>query len=131
QITSFDGPTLGRPGETLHYTGVFSDPDPDTWTVTLNGQGVPAVSVNPDKTFEFDLPLPLFPSSINIHLPLTVMVADNRGGFDTRSIDLTIENVRPQLTLLDGPPSGLGFTGQNVVYSGVFTDTDADIWTGT
>jgi hypothetical protein len=134
-ITRLDGPTLGRPGDTLHYTGEFSDPDPDTWTGlvagTFNGgnSGAVALTLNSDKTFAFDLPVPVGgPFGTNFQFTLTVSVTDNHGGTDSRSIDTTIENVAPEITTLDGPTTGV--RGQSLHYTGSFTDSDPDIWTG-
>ena len=77
-VTSLAGPTLAVRGQSLHYTGSFTDPDADTWTATVNfgdGSGDQPVTLNPDKTFALDH---VFANTGNYTVVVTV--ADNHGG---------------------------------------------------
>jgi hypothetical protein len=128
-ITSLDGPTTGAPGQTLNYTGWFTDPDSmDTWTAIVNfgdGSGDQSVALNPDKTFAFDHYF-----RDNGIYPVTLSVADNHGGSDTRSF-LVVINTVPVITQLNGPTTDR-LRGQLLQFSGAFSDRDSgDIWIAT
>jgi hypothetical protein len=126
EITSLDGPTTGVRGQSLHYTGSFTDSDPDTWTIYVNfgdGSGTQTLTPHPDKTFAFDHPFTV----LGTH-PVQVTIGDNHGGFSTRILDVTIENVVPVITSLDGPTQVV--RGEFMHYTGVFDDPDPDTWTG-
>jgi Ca2+-binding RTX toxin-like protein len=87
-ITSLDGPTIAVPGQPLHYTGSFSDPDANTWTGTVNfgdGSGDQPLALNPDKSFAFDH---VYANSGAY--TITVTVTDNHGGADTQSLGVSV-----------------------------------------
>jgi PKD repeat protein len=47
-------------------------------------------------------------------------VADNRFGSDSKSVDLTVDNVAPEIAPISGPSSGV--RGQALAFSGSFAD---------
>ena len=87
-ITALNGPVLGVRGQPLAYTGAFTDPDADTWTGTVNfgdGSGDQPLALNPDKTFAFNHAFATAGT-----FTVTVTVADNHGGVDTRTLDVNV-----------------------------------------
>jgi Ca2+-binding RTX toxin-like protein len=52
--------------------------------------------------------------------PISVTVTDNHFGPDSRSVNLTVNNVAPVVAPVSGPSSGV--RGQDLVFSGSFTD---------
>jgi PKD domain/Right handed beta helix region/FG-GAP repeat len=126
-ITSLTGPQSAVRGQLLQYNGAFTDPDADTWTGTVNfgdGTGDQPLILNANKSFAFDY------SFSNLgKFTVGVTVSDNHGGVGTKSLEITINNIQPVITNLDGPLSGAH--GQSLHYSGAFTDPDGDTWTGT
>jgi hypothetical protein len=130
-ITSLDGPTTGLPGQSLHFTGVFTDPDADAWigaVISTDTIGSQPLILNSDKTFTFDHTF-ANPGSYT----LSVVVADNffsaLGTFGFRTLTVNIDTP-PVITDLNGPTHSV--PGQPVHFAGLFTDPDpADTWTGT
>jgi hypothetical protein len=126
-ITNLSGPTTGSHGQTLHYTGDFTDPGADSWTGTVNfgdGSGDQPLTLNPDKTFAVDHQF----ANGGVHR-LLVTVADNHSGVCTRDLEVVVPNTPPAITSLDGPPHGV--PGQPLHVTGAFADPDrGDSWRG-
>ena len=83
-VTAFVGPVSGVRGQTLAFSGAFTDPDPaDTWTATIDfgdGSGVQPLALNPDKTFAINH---VFVAAGTY--TVTVRVVDDGGESDTAS----------------------------------------------
>ena len=89
-------PAGGLRGETLWFSGHFSDPGTaDTWTATVDygdGTGYHALQLNPDKTFGFD-----HAYSDPGTYEAVVTVRDNDGGMDvfTKLVQVRTAELRP------------------------------------
>ncbi|HQR08445.1 MAG TPA: Ig-like domain-containing protein [Gemmatales bacterium] len=89
-ITSFAGPGILLVGQIGFFGGSFTDPDNDIWTATVNfgdGTGDRPMDTFSDKTFG-NLKAFASPGTYTV----TVTIADNHGGSDTRSLVVTINS---------------------------------------
>jgi hypothetical protein len=122
------GPASASEGSTVSYSYTFTDPGADTWThVTscgANGTKSDDVFTPATKSGSFKCTwADNFASQI-----VSARVDDDDGGSDTDSINVTVNNVAPEVTLT-GPASAS--EGSTVSYSYTFTDPGADTWTRT
>src|SRR5205823_4903442 len=76
-VSAIAGPGSGVRGQTLSFSGSFSDPDTDTWTATVNygdGTATQPLTLNTDKTFAFS-----HAYAASGTYTVTVTVTDNHG----------------------------------------------------
>jgi hypothetical protein len=82
---SISGPASGTPGQTLSYTGNFTDPgqggdETYTFSWTVKNSGGTVIATGSNQTFSFTLPKPVQGSGI---YTITFKVADGFGGSST------------------------------------------------
>jgi PKD repeat protein len=122
--------TVGSPineNDTATLTGTFSDLDAeDTHTVVIDwgpGEGSTTLSLAAgvltfSATHQYldDNPT----GTLSDVYSIEVTVADNRFGSDSEGVDLTVNNVAPEVAPISGPSSGV--RGQPLAFAGSFTD---------
>ncbi len=108
-------------GDVFTASGSFTDPDLDIWTATVDyddGSGIQTLELNPDKTFNLDH---LYVDDYYFPYTVIVTVSDNNGGIGSELIAVTVYNVAPTITSLDGPIDPVNINDP-VEITGSFTD---------
>jgi PKD repeat protein len=107
-------PTSPLPGASVSFSATGSDPDGDALTYAWTfGDGGTSTAEDPQHTYTS-------PGTRTV----TVIITDARGGTDTESKQITVQNRRPTVDFDFSPASPL--PGENVLFSPDVSDPDGD-----
>ncbi len=103
-------------GDTFTGSGSFTDPGEDSWTAIVDygiGDG-PVTLLLTDQSFDLEQ---FYPEDGDYSI--TVCVEDDDGGENCAVLNLAVDNLPP---LVDAGPDQTAETGQEVVFSGSYSD---------